>query len=94
MSELQLLPQPSGNISLYIHWPFCVSKCPYCDFNSFVKDDTSEDAIVDKYLVELAGYKTKILQNKQVASIYFGGGTPSLMNPKSVQKIIDFIANN
>ena len=83
--------QPLG---IYIHYPFCLALCPYCDFNSFVKDDTSEDAIVDKYLIELADYKTKILQNKQVASIYFGGGTPSLMNPKSVQKIIDFIANN
>lgn len=75
--------------SLYIHWPFCKSKCPYCDFNSHVRDEPIESASWSKaYLDELEYYKD-FLKDKTITSIYFGGGTPSLMPPSLVEKLIE-----
>ncbi len=75
--------------SLYIHWPFCKSKCPYCDFNSHVRDEPIERESWSKaYLDELAYYKD-FLKDKTITSIYFGGGTPSLMPPSLVEKLIE-----
>ena len=78
------------NISLYIHYPFCVSKCPYCDFNSYCNIHLSEDKLLDAYLKELEYYK-KYFQNKQLSTIYFGGGTPSLMSTNLLNKIFNKI---
>lgn len=63
--------------SIYIHWPFCESKCPYCDFNSYVANDIDYDLWLKSLTQELHYYKN-YLSNKQVVSIFFGGGTPSL----------------
>ena len=72
--------------TLYIHWPFCKSKCPYCDFNSHVFRGTEEDLWRDAYKRELQYYKDHYpVQN--ISSIFFGGGTPSLMSPKLVGNI-------
>lgn len=78
--------------SLYIHWPFCKSKCPYCDFNSHVRETALDQADwQDAYLKELEYYQD-FLAGKTISSIYFGGGTPSLMPPTLVEKLIDCVA--
>ena len=79
--------------AIYIHYPFCKSKCPYCDFNSHVREKTDDEVWLAAYLKELA-YFRKITGERKVSSIFFGGGTPSLMAPKTVSEILNFINNN
>ncbi len=74
-------------IALYIHWPFCVSKCPYCDFNSHVRDAVDQDAWATALLADMA-HEAALLPGRQVGSIFFGGGTPSLMPPATVAALI------
>jgi putative oxygen-independent coproporphyrinogen III oxidase len=78
-------------LSIYIHWPFCLSKCPYCDFNSHVSNDINWEEWLDAYLTEL-DYFLNVFDKREVKSIYFGGGTPSLMNPRIVHGILDFLS--
>ncbi|WP_375327053.1 radical SAM family heme chaperone HemW [Candidatus Tisiphia endosymbiont of Nemotelus uliginosus] len=78
-------------LSIYIHWPFCLSKCPYCDFNSHVADQIGHDIWLKSYIGELE-YFQAIIHNKYVRSIFFGGGTPSLMKPYVVEGVINRIA--
>lgn len=80
-------------IALYIHWPFCKSKCPYCDFNSHTRDSIDHQEWKNSYLSQLDSYR-EILQNKQITSIFFGGGTPSLMPPSTVAAIIEQITHS
>lgn len=75
-------------LALYVHWPFCVSKCPYCDFNSHVRASIDQDAWRDALLQDLA-HEARLLPDRRLTSIFFGGGTPSLMEPASVGAIID-----
>lgn len=75
-------------IALYVHWPFCVSKCPYCDFNSHVRDRVDEQAWRDALLADLA-HEARRLPGRRLTSIFFGGGTPSLMAPATAAAIID-----
>jgi oxygen-independent coproporphyrinogen-3 oxidase len=75
-------------LALYVHWPFCVSKCPYCDFNSHVRDSIDQAAWRDALLADLA-YEAALLPDKRLTSIFFGGGTPSLMEPATAAAIID-----
>jgi len=77
-----------GGFGLYIHWPFCVSKCPYCDFNSHVSQDVDQSVWRDAYLSALEYYGNEV-GGRALRSIYFGGGTPSLMQPELVGAIID-----
>lgn len=79
-----------GQMGVYIHWPFCAAKCPYCDFNSHVRERVDQDIWIDAYVAALKYYADQ-LPDKQVVSIFFGGGTPSLMTPKSVERIIDAV---
>jgi len=72
---------------LYVHWPFCVSKCPYCDFNSHVRASIDQDAWREALLADLA-YEARLLPGRELTSIFFGGGTPSLMDPSTVAAII------
>jgi putative oxygen-independent coproporphyrinogen III oxidase len=72
---------------LYVHWPFCVSKCPYCDFNSHVSDRIDQSAWHRAYLQELA-YFAALTPGRTLTSIFFGGGTPSLMDPDTTAAII------
>jgi oxygen-independent coproporphyrinogen-3 oxidase len=74
-------------LALYIHWPFCVSKCPYCDFNSHVREAVDQDRWRAALLQDLA-YEAAQTQAGRVASIFFGGGTPSLMPPATVAAVI------
>ncbi|MBR6355943.1 MAG: radical SAM family heme chaperone HemW [Alphaproteobacteria bacterium] len=78
-------------IAVYIHWPFCKSKCPYCDFYKELAHNIDQDAVVAEYIDALRRYR-QILPERTVKSIFFGGGTPSLITPQNVAKIIDEIA--
>jgi oxygen-independent coproporphyrinogen-3 oxidase len=80
-----------GNeLALYVHWPFCVSKCPYCDFNSHVRATIDQDEWRDALLADLA-HEANLLPGRTLTSIFFGGGTPSLMEPSTAAAIIDAV---
>ncbi|MFY9628734.1 MAG: radical SAM family heme chaperone HemW [Methylocystis sp.] len=79
---------------VYVHWPFCLSKCPYCDFNSHVRrGDVDEDRFVDAFRIELA-HRAALAPGREVRSVFFGGGTPSLMAPSTVEAILNEIAKH
>jgi oxygen-independent coproporphyrinogen-3 oxidase len=80
-------------LALYVHWPFCVSKCPYCDFNSHVRAGIDQQQWRDALLADLA-HEAALLPGRRLASIFFGGGTPSLMEPATVQALIDAAASH
>ncbi len=75
-------------LALYVHWPFCVSKCPYCDFNSHVRAEIDQAAWGTALLADLA-HEAERLPDRSLGSIFFGGGTPSLMPPATVAAVID-----
>ena len=77
----------SSNIGLYIHWPFCLSKCPYCDFNSHVVESVDHN-LWEKALVNELTFLSSNQNQKKLKSIFFGGGTPSLMKPETVFEVI------
>ncbi len=77
---------------IYIHWPYCLSKCPYCDFFSKVKKNVNQDEIIETYLQDLDFYHT-FSNEKTVTSIFFGGGTPSLIKPQNIEKIINAVSH-
>jgi oxygen-independent coproporphyrinogen-3 oxidase len=74
-------------LALYIHWPFCRAKCPYCDFNSHVREQADSRRFVAALRAELA-HEGERLGKRRLASIFFGGGTPSLMDPDAVAALI------
>lgn len=84
---------PAGaGFAVYVHWPFCLAKCPYCDFNSHVRHGGIDDArFLRAYLAEL-DHMAALTGARQVESVFFGGGTPSLMPPATVAAILDRIA--
>ena len=77
-----------GGFGLYIHWPFCESKCPYCDFNSYVSATVDNEMWEAALLSELDRHAA-LTPDRLLNSIFFGGGTPSLMPPKMVGRLID-----
>jgi oxygen-independent coproporphyrinogen-3 oxidase len=80
--------------AVYVHWPFCLSKCPYCDFNSHVRHGGIDEArFLRAYETEIAEIAARA-PGRAVSSIFFGGGTPSLMQPSSVQTILDCIGKH
>jgi len=81
------MPEPQ-NLALYIHWPFCLSKCPYCDFNSHVRASIDEDTW-EKALLREMDHTARRLGPRHLTSIFFGGGTPSLMRPRTVGALIN-----
>lgn len=84
----RIMASPSPPLALYIHWPFCVSKCPYCDFNSHVRATVDEAQWHAALLADLA-HEAALLPGRRLGSIFFGGGTPSLMPPATVAALID-----
>ena len=64
------------SLALYVHWPFCVSKCPYCDFNSHVRSTIDQEKWREALLADVA-HEAKLLPGRKLTSIFFGGGTPS-----------------
>jgi oxygen-independent coproporphyrinogen-3 oxidase len=79
---------PSSDLAIYIHWPFCKSKCPYCDFNSHVRESVEQQRWKMALLRELDHMAAR-MPERTVGSIFFGGGTPSLMPPATVQALIE-----
>ena len=74
-------------LALYVHWPFCVSKCPYCDFNSHVRPQVDQPGWREALLTDLA-HEARLLPERKLTSIFFGGGTPSLMELATVEAVI------
>ncbi|MDB5667952.1 MAG: coproporphyrinogen oxidase, partial [Alphaproteobacteria bacterium] len=83
----------SADLALYIHWPFCVSKCPYCDFNSHVRESIDQAAWRQALLQDLA-HEAALLPGRRLTSIFFGGGTPSLMDPATAAALIEAAAGH
>lgn len=82
----------SSDFGIYVHWPFCKAKCPYCDFNSHVRHEAVDTmAFAQAITTELSHLQQKT-PDKKVTSIFFGGGTPSLMSPVAVAHVLDEIA--
>jgi putative oxygen-independent coproporphyrinogen III oxidase len=81
------------NLAIYIHWPFCRSKCPYCDFNSHVAGAIDHEAWREAYRREI-GHYAQTLPGRRISSVFFGGGTPSLMESKTVEMILSEIARH
>lgn len=79
------------SMGMYIHIPFCVKKCNYCDFLSFSSDETTKSAYVDSLIEELVALKSI---NKSISTIFFGGGTPSILDSKHIYNILDYIYKN
>src|SRR5690349_14439453 len=80
-------------LALYIHWPFCLSKCPYCDFNSHVREFVDQQQWREALLADLA-HEASLMPGYRLGSIFFGGGTPSLMPPATVEALIDAAARH
>ena len=80
-------------LSLYVHWPYCESKCPYCDFNSHINEAINENDWIESYKNQLLAMKEELIKNninyRHLNSLFFGGGTPSLMPLKVIESIID-----
>ncbi|WP_313232393.1 radical SAM family heme chaperone HemW [Tissierella praeacuta] len=81
------------DLSLYIHIPFCISKCYYCDFSSFTNINHKIDEYINSLIIELDLYKDKI-KDYSIKTIFIGGGTPSCINPRYINRILEFIYRN
>ena len=80
--------------AVYVHWPFCLSKCPYCDFNSHVRQGGIDEArFAAAFVAEIAATATRI-GPRTVSTVFFGGGTPSLMDPGTVTAVLDAIGTH
>ncbi len=77
-----------AGFGLYVHWPFCQAKCPYCDFNSHVAGSVDQSPWRDAFRAEIARYAAE-LPGRRLDSIFFGGGTPSLMEPETIAAVIE-----
>ena len=80
----------SAELAVYIHWPYCKSKCPYCDFYKELARNINQDEIIAEYISALRKYH-EILPERTVKSVFFGGGTPSLIEPQNIAKLLEEI---
>ena len=99
-SDRQLADTPPGDtppgdtpLALYIHWPWCRAKCPYCDFNSHVATSIDHQAFAEAYRCEMTHMASRVGRDRPLHSIFFGGGTPSLMPPRLVADTLDTAAD-
>ena len=83
----------TGDLALYVHWPFCLAKCPYCDFNSHVRQRIDQPRFARALRRELATEAAR-LGRRRLTSVFFGGGTPSLMHPSTVAALLDDAARH
>ena len=87
-------PTADAGFAVYVHWPFCLAKCPYCDFNSHVRLQPPDQArYIAAFRLEIA-HRAALAPGRTVTSIFFGGGTPSLMEGRTVGAILDAIAEH
>ena len=83
----------SGGFGVYVHWPFCQAKCPYCDFNSHVRAAVDQKRWAAALVSEIE-HAAALVPNRAVNSVFFGGGTPSLMEPETVDAVLTAIRSN
>ncbi len=83
-----IYPNTPSPLALYLHWPFCLAKCPYCDFNSHVSQSIDFDSFETALCREMTHMASLLPHKQPLSSIFFGGGTPSLMPPKLVARLI------
>ncbi len=83
-----------AGFGIYVHWPFCLSKCPYCDFNSHVRHEKPDEARFARAIAAELADAAAATGGRTLTSIFFGGGTPSLMGPSTVDAILDAIARH
>jgi len=88
------LPPFDAGFGVYVHWPFCASKCPYCDFNSHVRHAPVDEAQYVAAFAQEIKHQAALAPNRTVSSIFFGGGTPSLMKPTTIGAILEAIARH
>ncbi len=89
-----MIPDRSPGFGVYVHWPFCAAKCPYCDFNSHVRHQpVDQERFAAAFAAELATMRART-GPREVTSIFLGGGTPSLMKPETVGAVLDAVARN
>lgn len=83
-----------AGFGVYVHWPFCLSKCPYCDFNSHVRHEKPDETRYTRAVQREIEHAAAITGPREVVSVFFGGGTPSLMLPETVGTILDSIGKH
>ncbi len=83
----------NAGFGVYVHWPFCAAKCPYCDFNSHVRKTVDQKSWANAYVTEIRSIAART-GNRVVDTIFFGGGTPSLMEPDTVDTVLSAIREN
>src|ERR1700733_14393981 len=81
-----------SSFGVYVHWPFCAAKCPYCDFNSHVRSQMDEDGWADGIISELKWIADNQTGQPVVETVFFGGGTPSLLTGRSLGRVLQKIA--
>ncbi|MBB5514465.1 oxygen-independent coproporphyrinogen-3 oxidase [Rubricella aquisinus] len=84
------MAEVEGGFGVYVHWPYCLAKCPYCDFNSHVTQSVDHAAWRDAYAREIA-WTAAQTPDRRVDTVFFGGGTPSLMEPETVHSVLEAI---
>lgn len=84
-------PTSDAGFGVYVHWPFCASKCPYCDFNSHVRREPPDEARFAAAFAREIAHAAALAPGRRVTSVFLGGGTPSLMRPQTVGAILDAI---
>ncbi|MBK0400591.1 coproporphyrinogen III oxidase [Limibaculum sp. M0105] len=87
-AELSAADWRAGGFGVYVHWPFCLAKCPYCDFNSHVARVIDQDAWADALVAEMRHMRA-LTGARRAGTMFFGGGTPSLMAPRTVARLIE-----
>src|SRR5690349_2466205 len=91
MSDPAATPHSAAAFGVYLHWPFCLSKCPYCDFNSHVRHAAIDEVRFARAFASEIATTAERIPGRTVSSIFLGGGTPSLMQPQTVGAILDAI---
>jgi putative oxygen-independent coproporphyrinogen III oxidase len=88
------LRDADNSFGVYIHWPFCLSKCPYCDFNSHVRHAVIDEARFARAFAAEIEHTAARVPGRTVSTIFFGGGTPSLMQPSTIATVLDAVARH
>ncbi|HWJ99492.1 MAG TPA: radical SAM family heme chaperone HemW [Xanthobacteraceae bacterium] len=91
-ATLVSIPPANPGFGVYVHWPFCLSKCPYCDFNSHVRHEKPDEPRFTAAIKRELAHAASLTGSRPVNSVFFGGGTPSLMSPDTVAAILQEIA--
>jgi putative oxygen-independent coproporphyrinogen III oxidase len=86
-------PTRDAGFAVYVHWPFCLSKCPYCDFNSHVRQSAIDEPRFAAAFAREIAHAASLTPGREVTSIFLGGGTPSLMRPETVGAVLDAIGS-